>query len=82
MAASDSAGTGNGDTDIDRDELTDLQRRVFDALDDQGDTATREGTGVAGSGLSGSDHSRGPDGGTTGGTAVGGGPGLTTDGRS
>ncbi len=82
MAAFDGAGMEHGDADVDRDELTDLQRRIFDVLDQQGAAAAGGGAGATGSDLSGSDHSRGSDGGATGGTAVGGGPGLTTDGRS
>ncbi len=82
MAAFDNAGTGNGDIDIDRDELTELQRRIFDGLAEQGASAASGSDAGAGNAVSGSDDSRGPDGGMTGGTAAGGGPGLTTDGRS
>ncbi len=68
--------------DRDLDQTTELQRAILRSLDEAGRDAAGGAHDSSGDGLSGSEQSRGADGGTTGGTAVGGGPGLTTDGRS
>jgi hypothetical protein len=76
MTDIDPAANANRDLD----QTTDLQRDILRSLDE----ARRDaGTQPAGDERrSGTDQSRGPDGGTTGGTAIGNGPGISTDGRS
>ena len=68
--------------DRDLDQMTELQRAILRSLDEAGRDGAGGASGSSADGLSGSEQSRGADGGMTGGTAVGGGPGLSTDGRS
>ena len=68
--------------DRDLDQMTELQRAILRSLDEAGRDGAGGASGSSADGLSGSEQSRGADGGMAGGTAVGGGPGLSTDGRS
>ena len=68
--------------DRDLDQMTELQRAILRSLDEAGRDEAGGASGSSADGLSGSEQRRGADGGMTGGTAVGGGSGLTTDGRS
>ncbi len=70
------------DADRDLDQTTKLQRDILRSLDEARREPPGGESGLSADRLSADDQSRGPDGGATGGTAIGNAPGITTDGRS
>jgi hypothetical protein len=72
----------SADADRDLDQTTELQRDILRSLDGARREPPVRATSLPADQLSADDQSRGPDGGATGGTAIGNAPGITTDGRS
>ena len=72
----------SADADRDLDQTTELQRDILRSLAEERQDSPAGAAGLPADRLRADDQSRGPDGGATGGTAIGNAPGITTDGRS